>query len=117
MWYHLGSPTNTNMYSEAFHRVLKIVCLEHKQNRRVDYLIYVLLKIARDKAFDQLQKLEKRKNSYRICDINKKHKTALSFVSLAMIEDTGENRYRVSSQSRPGVTYVIEQAEKIVIAN
>ena len=63
-------------------------------------------------VFDQLQKLEKGKNSHRICDINKKHNTALYFVSLAMIEDAGENRYRVSSQSRPGVTYVIEQAEK-----
>ena len=112
MCYRLGSPMNTNMYSEAFHHVLKIVYLEHK-NRRVDYLlhVYVLLKIARDKAFDQLQKVEKGKNTHRICDINKRHKKALTFVSLALVEGTGENRYKVSSLSRPGVSYFIEKVE------
>ena len=50
---------NTNMFSEAFHRVLKIVYLRHQQNRRIDYLIYILLKISRDKAFEQLLKMEK----------------------------------------------------------
>ena len=33
---------NTNMYAESFHRVLKIVYLNLKHNRRVDSLIYVL---------------------------------------------------------------------------
>ena len=77
---------NTNMYIKSFHCVLRIVYLQHKHNRRVDYLIYILLRIARDKAFDQLQKLEKGKLTHRICDINKRHKTALSFVSLAVIK-------------------------------
>ena len=54
--YRIGTPMNTNMHIESFHRVLKIVYLQHKHNRRVDYLIYVLLKIARDKAFDHIQK-------------------------------------------------------------
>ena len=35
--YRVGTPMNTNMYAESFHRVLKIVYLEHKQNRRIDY--------------------------------------------------------------------------------
>ena len=60
--------------------MLIVVYLEHKKTRRVDYLIYVLLKIATDKAFDQLQKLEKGKHTHRICDINKRHKAALTFV-------------------------------------
>ena len=34
---------NTNMYSEAFYRVLKIGYLRHKQNKRVDYPIIRLL--------------------------------------------------------------------------
>ena len=37
-----GSTANTNMFLEAFHRVLKIVYLHHKQNRRVDYLLTTL---------------------------------------------------------------------------
>ena len=95
------------MHIESSHRVLKIVYLQHKHNRRVDYLIYILLRIARDKAFDQLQKLEKGKLTHRICDINKRHKTALSFVSLAVIELVNNNCYSISSQSWPGVIYSI----------
>ena len=95
--YRVVTPMNANMYAESFHRVLKIVYLEHKQNRRIDYLIYILLKIAKDKAFEQLQKALKGKVTQRIGDINKRHKTALSFVSLAIIQVMGENKYKVSS--------------------
>ena len=71
----------------------------------MDYLIYVLLKIARDKAFDHIQKIEKGKVTHRICDINKRHKSAVSFISLAVIEQVDSNSYSISSQSRFGVTY------------
>ena len=100
--YRLGTPMNTNMF---IHRVLKIVYLQHKQNRRVDHLLYILLKISRDKAFEQLCKMEKGKTTHRICDINKRHKTALTLLPLAIIEDAGDNCYRITSQSRPGITY------------
>ena len=109
--YRIGTPMNTNMHIESFHRVLKIVYLQHKHNRRVDYLIYILLKIARDKAFDHIQKLEKGKVTHRICDINKRHKNAVSFISLAVIEKVDSNSYSISSQSRVGVTYSVEKKE------
>ena len=100
--YRLGTPMNTNLFSESFHRVLKIVYLQHKQNRRVDYLIYTLLKISRDKVFEQFCKFEKGKTTHNIiCNINKRHKTALTFSSLAIIEDVGSNSYRVMSQTCP----------------
>ena len=99
---------NTNMHIKSFHRVLKMVYLQHKHNRQVDFLIYILLRIARDKAFDQLQKLEKGKLMHRICDIHKRHKGALSFVSLEVIELVNNNSYSISSQSWPGVTYSFE---------
>ena len=96
------------MFTESFHRVLKIVYLQHKQNRRVDYLLYILLKISKDKAFEQLCKLEKGKATHCICDINKRHKTALTSSSSAIItENLQENSYRVTSQTRPGFTYNI----------
>lgn len=59
MWttcHRLGTPANTNMFAEAFHRVLKQVYLKSKQNRRIDELIYTLLKIARDKVFEKFIK-------------------------------------------------------------
>ena len=37
MCYRVGTPMNTNMFLEAFHRVLKIVYLRHQHNRRIDY--------------------------------------------------------------------------------
>ena len=54
-----------NMFVERFHRILKEVYLEKKQNRRVDHLILKLWKISRDKAFEQLIKAEKGKNTVR----------------------------------------------------
>ena len=51
--YRVGSTVNTNMFVEAFHRVVKTVYLLHKQNWRIDNLLTVLLKIARDKAFER----------------------------------------------------------------
>ena len=109
--YRIVTPMNTNMHIESFHRVLKIVYLQHKHNRRVDYLIYILLKIARDKAFDHIQKLEKEKVTHRICDIKNQHKSAVSFISLAVIEKVDSNSYSISSQSRLGVTYSVEKKE------
>ena len=64
------------MFVEAFHRVIKVIYLHHKQNRRVDVLLITLLKISRDKAFERFNKIEKGKRSHRVCEINKRHKAA-----------------------------------------
>ncbi len=42
--FRIGTPVNTNMYSESFHRVLKICYLNHKYYRRLDSLIQILKK-------------------------------------------------------------------------
>ncbi len=47
---------NTNMYVEAFHRLLKYSYLKGTVNR--DTCIHALLMYARDKAFDNLSKME-----------------------------------------------------------
>lgn len=56
--------------------------MQHKQNRRVDYLLTTLLKVARDKALEIFRKVEKSKHTHRIllCEINKQHKTAQNFM-------------------------------------
>ena len=53
-----------------------MVYLHGKQNRHLDHLISVILKVSRDKAFERLQKVHKRKISHRLCEINKRHKKA-----------------------------------------
>ena len=75
--YRQGSMINTNMYVEAFHRVLKYLYLKGKINKRVDKCIYALLKLCRDKAFERFAKLEKGKISKRITTIVKRHQTSL----------------------------------------
>ena len=80
--YRAGSGINTNMYSESFHHLLKVVYLNSKQNRRVDHILSVLLQISKDKAFERMCKLEgKCKSSHRLCKINKHHKSAMELIS------------------------------------
>ena len=54
-YYRIATVVNTNMAVEAFHHSLKVCYFEKKQNRRVDTLLHVLLKIARDKVFERVQ--------------------------------------------------------------
>jgi hypothetical protein len=53
-----GTQANTNMYLESFHNVLKSCYMERKANRRVDSLLQILLRVARDKAFERLIKVD-----------------------------------------------------------
>ncbi len=54
--FRTGTTANTNMTVEAFHRYLKVIYLDGKHNRRIDYLLSTLLRIARDKLFDNWKK-------------------------------------------------------------
>ena len=101
-----GTIVNTNMFVETFHRTLKVVYLQHKQNRRIDFLLHTLLKIARDKVFDQLTKLEKGKYSHRITEINKRHKSAVKMS--VNIKRTDESGWMVPSERDGSVTYNIK---------
>ena len=104
----IGTPVNTNMFVESFHRLLKVVYLENKQNRRVDYLVYTLIKIARHLVFERLIKLEKGKRTHRKYEINKRHKAAekmeRSGVEIVAIDD---NRWKVTSASDKDVCYTV----------
>ena len=93
------TPVNTNMHLESFHRLLKVVYFQQKQNRRVDALLNVLLKLSRDKAFERLQKLEKGKSSYRISEVNKWHKNAEQ-LDKESINELSNNHWMVKSQER-----------------
>ena len=79
--YRVGTPFNTNMFIESFHRLLKVVYLDNEKNRRIDSLLNTLLRIARDKAYERLIKVEKGKHTHRICEISKRHKAAESLLN------------------------------------
>ena len=105
----VGTVANTNMHIESFHRLLKVVYLQGKQNRRLDTLLSIVLKISRDKAFERITKLQKGKNSHRIREINKRHKKAEEMMSSGS-EPIQESltRWTVKSISSPDVTYTIQ---------
>ena len=110
--YRQHTEVNTNMFVEAFHRVLKIIYLHHKQNRRLDILFVTLLKIARNKAYSRLIKQEKGKNTNRTCEINRRHKSAEQLYSgkkchIYTIEENTE--WRVESQLQPNTTYTVKR--------
>ena len=73
--------------------------LQHKQNRRVDFLLATLMKIARDKTFEHLLKQEKGKHTHRVCEINKRHKGAEQMqASHRHVNHVSENTWKVTSQ-------------------
>ena len=109
--YRVGSTVNTNMFLEAFHRVLKIVYLHHKQNRRVDSLLVALIKIARNTAFERMRKLEMGKNSHRICEIMKRHQSA-NKLSPTSITPINNKKWKVNSQNVQDIHYVVETLGK-----
>ena len=107
--YRVGAPLNTNMFVESFHRVLKIVYLQQKQNRRLDFLLSTLLKIARDKAFEILTKHTKGKNTHRVCELNKRHKLALQISSTTSINMVDDTTWKVSSSANSSVLYTVQR--------
>lgn len=64
------------MFIERFHRTMKEVYMERKENRRIDHLLSTLRKIALDKAYEQWIKAEKGKVTIRQRESTKRHKQA-----------------------------------------
>ena len=110
--FRIGATTNTNMYLESFHRVLKMIYLHHKQNRRIDTLLVTLLKVARDKAFERFRKMEIGKTSHRTSEINKRHKTASEILNSCCITPLEENKWEVASVKSPSHFYTIAKMQE-----
>ena len=95
------------MYVEAFHRVLKYLYLKGKVNKRMDKCIHVLLKFTRDKGFERLIKLEKRKVSKRNKIIQLRHRKSLELPldSVYQIEETSQ--WTVNSEFETNCHYSV----------
>ena len=108
-----GSTVNTNMFVEAFHRVLKHVYLKGVANKRMDHCIITLMKLARDKIYERLIKIEKGKSTGRLQAIHKRHTTSLT-LSTELIEPnpSTSNQWIVKSSHTDDSYQVTEQAKK-----
>ena len=102
---------NTNMYVEVFQHTLKYLYMKGKINRSVDKCIHLLMKIAKDKAFERLIKLEKGKTSYRIGIINSRHVHSIK-LSIQAVTETQCNEWTVTSTSKPENHYTIKTQQK-----
>ena len=72
---------STQMYAESFHRVLEHVYMKGNINKRLDSVIHLIMKYARDKALDRIMKAEKGKSTRRTNIINKKHQESLKLLT------------------------------------
>uniref|UniRef100_A0A1X7T713 C2H2-type domain-containing protein n=1 Tax=Amphimedon queenslandica TaxID=400682 RepID=A0A1X7T713_AMPQE len=84
---------------KSFHRLLKVVYLEGKQNRRVDCLLFTLLRLSRNLVFDQIQKTEKGKMTHRKSEINKRHASAEESLNKALYTTISEENSSWEIQS------------------
>jgi len=69
--------------------VLKYIYLKGRVNKHLDKCIGILMKLARDKGFERLVKLEKGKNSERIHHIRVRHQESLK-MSVSLITEMEE---------------------------
>lgn len=110
--YRIGTPANTNMAVESFHRYLKVVYLEGKHNRRIDHLLSTLLRIARDRVYDRAIKLEKGKSTHRICEINKRHHLAIEMMEKQATLHEVDGVWKVPSSSKDDIVYLVTTANE-----
>ena len=108
--HRINASIGTNMAIEAFHRVLKIEYLQHKQNRRLDHLLHVLFRINRDLVFNFLRKEEIGKRSHRLCEIQKRHISAVTINKKGIdIQSNDCDSWKVQSESTPDLWYIVEK--------
>ena len=109
--FRVGTIVNTNMFVESFHRLLKVVYFNSRQNRRVDNLLHTLLRIARNLVYQQLRKVEVGKLTHRRCEINKRHKAAQDFniTSNVRLHKEKNDTWTIESLTNKGKQYTIEK--------
>lgn len=88
--FRLRMGINTNMFSEAFHRVLKRVYLGGEVGKRIDCCLVNLVKFSRDKAFDRAIKLTKGKQTYRLSNVVTRHRQSLEINDSSVEKVTGD---------------------------
>lgn len=110
MWagcFRIGAPANTNTYVEAFHHVLKDVYFNKKQNRRIDCLLVMLMKYAKDQILEQAIKLEKGKVTHRLREIRNRHKSAHTVTDVR--KTSNEEVWVVPSATTVGVEHTVKR--------
>jgi hypothetical protein len=110
-----GTQVSTNMYlelfhnawkscyMESFHNVLKSCYMERKANRHIDSLVQILLRVASDKAFERLIKVEKTVG----LTAKQLGKLAKDVIVVSHLPPLADGGWSVPSQGVPGQSYLV----------
>ena len=109
--YRKAAGINTNMYAESFHRVLKYIYMKGNVNKRLDSIIHLLMKYARDKAFDRITKIEKGKSTKRTKVIHDRHLKSLE-LPISSVTEEGKDSWQVQSQSSEIIYNVTKECDE-----
>ena len=82
--------------------------MKGKVNKRLDICIYILLKLARDKGYEHLVKIEKRKNMEKLSMIKAQHQSSLKLPFVHVSETDNPSAWEVQS-SDSKTNYSAEQ--------
>lgn len=114
-WGRRGSKVNTNMYIESFHRILKGKFLNGRQNRRMDTLIFTLIRVAR--WFLQEYAIFKEKglscDVHRLTVMHRRHKNATRLNPDSVHYDEDANVWLFTSETEIGKIYEVQQSNEI----
>ena len=105
--HRLGAGINTNMYLEAFHKVLKHIYMSGKVNKRIDVCLYHLSNLVKDKIFDRHTKLIKGGTSKKSSDIHNRHRN--SFEVIKSVHKLQDFEWSVTSSKNNKVMYEVKK--------
>lgn len=105
--YRLKTGINTNMYLEAFHKVLKHIYLEGKKCKRLDKTINAGMKMTRDMIFKRLIKVSKDTMTSKEKNIHASHKRSESITSNSIRALENKKSWIVDSASNKSQEYYI----------
>lgn len=102
---------NTNMYLEALHKNIKHCNLDGKQCKRLDLSINALMALVRDKSFERIIKITKKKKSHKINQIIAAHNKSLKITSDMVMRV--DDYWLVNSETEVNLKYKVEKTLKL----
>ena len=101
------------MYVESFHRLVKYIYMRGRANKRIGKLLYILMKVSKDKAFERLCKLEKGKITGRVATIRRRHEESKNICS-ELLNQCSENQWTVASSHGSNVYTVRKETNQCI---
>jgi len=93
----------------GFSQYTKSLYSQRRQTRKVDHLLYILIKIARDQIFEVLIKVEKGIRTHKLRELDSRHGKGKAIDAKDVWEAVGEGKWEVRSQEDKANVYSVER--------